>query len=231
MTGFGPNSSTTSSARGAFSPQSSRSASGTNGRGDTSAGGSGWGAAADNNARTSDEWNEPSAQGEQASSSQWDAQPVGWGSSGSGWGDTGTDLGSGWGEDTIPDHTGKTSSAAAATNVAGPTNSDTPLGGTWTDGNIDTGTATTSSSRAIVSVSSPSEPNITHSEQHGDDAPAPARVDLSPLECKASPSPTSLRQSLAIKSIRIRPRRSGRDHSIDSKSSDADAMRFVKAFL
>jgi len=226
MTGFGPNSSATSSARGASSHQS-----GMNTSGDAAAGGSGWAAAADNNARTSDGWKEPSARGGQASSSQWDAQPVGWGSSGSGWGNTGTDLGSGWGEDTIPDHTGKASSVAAVTNAAGPTSSDTPLGGTWTDGNIDIGTATTSSSRAMVSVSSPSEPDITHSEQHGDDAPAAATVDLSPLERKASPSSTSLRQSLAIKSIRMRPPRSDHDHCIVSKSSDADAMRFVKAFL
>ena len=228
MTGFGSNSSATSSARGASSHQRGRTTSGSNGWGDGGASGSGWGTTAHNNTSTSDGWNELSACDEQASSSQWDAQPAGWGSSSGGWGNTGTDLGSGWGEDKISDQTSKAPSAV--TKPAAPTSSDTPLGGTWTDGNIDIGAATTSPSRAMPPVSSPSEPDATHGEQLGDDAAAPATVDLSPSERKSSPSSTSVRQSLAIKSIRMRPPQSDHGHCVVSKSSDADVKRFVRYF-
>lgn len=229
MNGFGSTSSATSSARGASSHQRGRTTSGSNGWGDAGAGGSGWGTAAHNNTSTSDGWNELSACGEQASSSQWDAQPVGWESSGGGWGNTGTGLGSGWGEDKIPDQSSKAPSAVAVTKSAASTSSDTPLGGTWTDGNIDIGTATTSSSRAMPPVSSPSEPDTTHGEQLGDDTAAQATADLSHSEHKSSPSSTSVRQSLAIKSIRMRPPQSDHNHCVVSKSSDADVKRFVKS--
>jgi len=227
MTGFGPQPSATSNARGASSHQSARTTSGTSGWGDSGAGGSGWGSSDNNNVGASDAWsNELSASGEQASSSHWGTQTEGWGSSGDGWGTTGTDPGPGWGEASKSDQASKAPSAAAVTNIAGFTAPDTTLGSTtWTDGDTDMATATNSSSRAIAPGSSPSEPDATHSEQHDDDSSAPATVDLPPLECKASSTATSVSQSSAIKSIKTRPPRNGRDNYVVSST---DEMRFVR---
>jgi hypothetical protein len=222
MTGFGSHSSATSSTRGASSHQRGWGTSGSSGWGDTKAGGSGWGSGANNDASASDGWsNGPPAWGEQASASG-DTQTEGWGPSG--WGTTGTDLGPGWGKDSIPNHNNETPSAATVATIPGSASPDIPMGGTWTDGNAGFRT-TTSSSRAMPSVSSPSEPDATHGEPNGDNA-APAAVDRSPLECKA-PSDTSLLRSSANKSIKVRPRRSDADIYIGSKSSGDSKMRSV----
>jgi len=224
--GFGSRPSATSSTRGASSRQSGWGTSGPSGWGDASAGGPGWGSSANNDTSASDGWsNEPSAWGEQASSSQWGMQTEGWGSSG--WGTTGTDPEPGWGEDSIPTHTNETPSTAVVARVPGPAGPDTPMGGTRTDSSADVATTTTTSSRTIPSISSPIESDAMHSEQNGDDT-VPATVDFSPLESKGSPSATPLRQSSANKSIKMRPMRSDRNNYIGSKSSGANKMRSVR---
>lgn len=224
--GFGSHPSATSSTRGASSRQSGWGTSGPSGWGDASAGGSGWGSGANNDTSASDGWSkEPSAWGEQASSSQWGMQTEGWGSSG--WGTTGTDPEPGWREDSIPTHTNETLSPAIVARVPGPAGSDTPMGGTRTDSSADVATSTITSSRMIPSISYPIESGARHSEQNGDDI-APATVDLSLLESKGSSSAAPLRQSSANESIKMRPIRSDRDNYIGSKSSGANKMRSVR---
>jgi hypothetical protein len=224
--GFGSRPSATSSTRGASSHQSGWGTSGSGGWGDASANGSGWGSGLNNDTNASDGWsNEPSAWGEQTSSSQWGMQTEGWGSSG--WGTTGTDLEPGLGEDSIPTHANETPPTAIVAKAPGPAGPDTSMGGTRTDGNDDVATTTTTSSRTMPSVSSPIEPDVMHSEQNGDST-APALVDISPLESKASPSAAPLRQSSANKLIKVRPTRSDRDNYIGLKSSGVNKMRFVR---
>ena len=216
--GFGSRPSATSSTCGASSRQNGRGTSGSSGWSNVSAGGSGWGSGANNDKSASDGWsNEPSAWGEQASSSQWGMQTEGWGSSG--WETTGTDVEPGWGGDSIPSHTNGTHSTTIVAKVSGLVGPDIPIGGTRTDCNAD---VTTTSSRTMPSILSTIEPGAMHSEQGGDNT-APALVGLSPLESKASPSATPLRQSSTNESIKMRPMRS--DHS---KPSDANKTRFVR---
>jgi len=190
---------------------------GTSGWGGADASGSGWGSSDNNTADTSNVWpNEPAAWGEQSSSSQWDNQATGWGS-------TGTNLGPGWGEDPFSNQGSKT---AAVENVASPVGPNT-LAGTLPNENPDAATATTQSSRTMQSNSLPSESGTTLKEQRGEDAPAPAIVDVSPTEPKASPSATSLCQPSAIKSKKIQLPRGDPDNHVASESSDVNKMRFV----
>lgn len=199
--------------------------SGTSGWSDTGAGGSSWGSGTNNNVITSDGWsNELAASGEQASSSQWDTQPVGWGSAANVWGSAGTDLGPGWGEKLTSDQGSQAPPAAAVSaNVAGPAGLNA-LGGTGTKANPDTVTTMTLSSRAMPSASTSSEPNIMHNEQPGEDTSTPAMVDLSSSERKASPSAATFLQSEAI---RTRPLRGDHDNHTILKLLGTDKKRFV----
>ncbi|KAI9508924.1 hypothetical protein F5148DRAFT_1191466 [Russula earlei] len=222
MTGFSSNPSASSSGWGALSHRSGHTTAGTDGRGTAAAGGSGWGSG-DNNAMTASNGlsNERAALGEQASSSQWNAQALGWGPSDTGWGSAGTGLGPGWGEDSFSDQSSKPTTVANVMSPAGPST----LSRTWTNDNPGAGTATSPSSRAMPSISSPSEPDTTHSEQFGEDIPARAMAELLHVERKAPLSTTSPELSPVINPQKMRL--SHGDHNDHVVSGDDGTSRLT----
>ena len=137
------------------------------------------GSSTNDNGDPSDGWsNEPGASGEQASSSQWDTQPVEWGSSGDGWGTAiTTDLGPDWGDTSITDQGRKASSATKVANIADP---DALLGGTGANDNPDAATLATPLSPTTPSISTSGGLNATHNKERVEDTPAPAIVELFP---------------------------------------------------
>ena len=138
--------------------------------------GNGWG--------SSDKAWGPSGNGLESSGNGWGSSGnevgsgSGWGSAGNAWGSAETDQRPGWGETSISDRGGRSSSANAVAKIA---ETDAILGENGVDGNSDAATAT---SRVSVPVAPASQTDVLKSG-----SAEPVRVAIPPIPVSGEPDP------------------------------------------
>ena len=126
----------------------------------------------------------PSGNGLESSGNGWGSSGnevgsgSGWGSAGNAWGSAETDQRPGWGETSISDRGGRSSSANAVAKIA---ETDAILGENGVDGNSDAATAT---SRVSVPVAPASQTDVLKSG-----SAEPVRVAIPPIPVSGEPDP------------------------------------------